>query len=135
MKSQESFQFFWRYIADIIEYLQIIISCEKILKKSLEKHWSAEVPNFLVKFRNTEKFYNSFQKTWEKCCWNVKVRKTWVTLAKSWKNIWKASKKLRRSFEKIGNYFLNKFSTHSYKKCNFRGHFKKLEKTFRENTM
>ncbi len=74
----------------------------------MEKHWNTEVsiPKFLVKFSNTEKFCNSFQKNWEKFCRNVKPS-TWKKL----KKYLKIFKKLR-SFEETGNNFLNEFSAH-----------------------
>ncbi len=50
----------------------------KVLKK-------LSIWNFSVKFFNTEKLLNSFQKTWEKFCKKEKVRKTWETLGKNWK--------------------------------------------------
>ncbi len=64
MKFWENFQFSCRSFVDIMGQLRIIMSCKEILKKNVEKHWSAKVsiPKFLVKFWNMEEFCNSFRK-------------------------------------------------------------------------
>ncbi len=51
------------------------------------------IPNCLVKFENTEKCCNRFQKIWEKFCRNVEIQKTWVILGKKLKKYLKIFKK------------------------------------------
>ncbi len=67
----------------------------------MEKHQRTEVsiPEFLVKFWSTEKFCDSFKKSWKKFCRIVKVKSnTWKKTEKIFKSL---QKNLGRSFEEI----------------------------------
>ncbi len=104
MKFRETFSFGVTYY-----YYTLWKNSDKAGKALEYRNYYSEIFGEILEYG---KFFQSvFKKLGRNFERNVKVKKICITLEKNWRNIWKSSKKLRKSFEKIENVF-KKFSMH-----------------------